>query len=198
MNKLLKEMQKYAKKNDVPIIFEDGIKEIEKIIIKNEVKSILEIGSAIGYSAIKMHLVKNCYVTTIERDPIMYQEAIKNVNLAKLEDYITVIKADALEVEIEDFTSYDMLYIDAAKAQYQKFFEKFEPLIKPGGVFVFDNLKFHGMVDLEPSEIKNRNTRQLVGKLKRFNEYIENHPDFEFEYIDQGDGIGIAYRKGRK
>ena len=86
-----------------------------------------------------------------------------------------------------------MLYIDAAKGQYIKFFEKYVTNLNDGGVIIFDNLLFHGFVKMEQKDIKNRNTRQLIRKLKEFLEYIQNHPEYDFELIEEGDGIGTGH-----
>ena len=112
------------------------------------------------------------------------------------EDKINLIYSDALLFDNSNLESVDMLYIDAAKGQYIKFFEKYVSNLNEGGVIIFDNLLFHGFVKMEQKDIKNRNTRQLIRKLKEFLEYIQNHPEYDFELIEEGDGIGIARKKG--
>ena len=140
------EMEEYARDYNVPIIERDSIAFIMKFIKANDVKDILEIGSAIGYSAILMASVKDdVKITTIERDETRYMECLKNVKKCDLEDRITVVYQDALEMNLSG-VSYDLIFIDAAKGQYTKFFEKFKYFLKPGGVIISDNLKFHGHV----------------------------------------------------
>ena len=118
------ELEEYAKDNNIPIMEHDGIEFLLDYIKKNNIKNILEIGSAIGYSAIRMCLIDDSItVTTIERDKNRYEEAIKNIRKFNLEDRITIIFDDAFNVELDDV--YDLIFIDAAKSQYIKFFEKF-------------------------------------------------------------------------
>ena len=119
---VIREIKQYAETNNVPIMMDDGINFLTTYILKNHVKSILEIGTAIGYSAIMMALVDvNVKITTIERDEVRYLEALKNVKLLGLEDRITLIYNDAFNVKLDD--KFDLIFIDAAKAQSIKFFE---------------------------------------------------------------------------
>lgn len=193
MVQLLEEMENYAKENNVPIMMKDGIEFLTNYIKENNVKNILEIGTAIGYSAIKMALVSDdIYVTTIERDEERYNEAIKNIKEANLGNQINVILDDAFNVDI-DF-KFDLIFIDAAKAQYIKFFEKFKENLSDNGVIVSDNLKFHGLVDTT-DKIESRNVRQLVRKLKNYVEFLENNEEFETTFYDLGDGVAISRKK---
>ena len=120
-NAALEEIREYAEENNVPIMTEDGIKFLTNYIKKHNIKKILEIGAAIGYSAIMMALVdEEIEITTIERDEKRYLEAVKNIKKFKLEDRINLIYKDAFDVKLDD--KYDLLFIDAAKAQNIKFF----------------------------------------------------------------------------
>ena len=119
----LLDIEKYAKDNNVPIMLPDGIEFLLNYIKENNVKTILEIGTAIGYSAIRMALISSdIKVTTIERDIDRYNEAIKNISDFSLENQINVIYADAFDVDLSE--KFDLIFIDAAKSQYIKFFEK--------------------------------------------------------------------------
>ena len=121
----IEEIEKYALENNVPIMQKDGIEFLTKYIKENNIKNILEIGSAIGYSAIKMALVDNdINITTIERDVDRYNIAVKNIEEFKLQDRINIILNDALEFNLTD--TYDLIFIYASKSQYIKFFERFE------------------------------------------------------------------------
>ena len=164
---IIAEMRRYAEANNVPIIEDDSIKFINKYIELNNVKSILEIGTAIGYSAMLMTSASpDVEITTIERDDKKYREAVKNVNRAKLDKRIEIVYNDALDVNLAGH-KYDLIFIDAAKGQYIKFFEKFENYLNPGGVIISDNLKFHGLVK-EKDRIESRNVKQLVGKIEKY------------------------------
>lgn len=183
-------IEQYAKENKIPIMLKDGIEFLTKYIEENNVKTILEIGSAIGYSAIKMALVdKNIKITTLERDVDRYKEAIKNITEMKLDDQIEIINVDALEYETEK--KYDLIFIDAAKSQYIKFFEKYKKNLKDKGTIISDNLEFHGLVK-NPELTTNKNTKQLVKKIASYIEFLKENKEFKTEFISIGDGIGIS------
>ena len=121
---LIRKIEKYADEKGIPIMEKEGINFLTEFIKLNKIKNILEIGSAIGYSAIKMALVdEDITVTTIERDKTRYIEALKNVKALELDNRITLILADAMDFNTSE--KFDMIFIDAAKSQYIKFFNKF-------------------------------------------------------------------------
>jgi O-methyltransferase family protein len=189
---LIREMRAYAEKDCVPIMQRDGINFLVEQIIKKDVKSILEIGTAIGYSAIIMAFIRdNIKITSVERDEKRYLKAVKNVKKAHLEDRINLIFNDALEVNIKD--KYDLIFIDAAKAQNIKFFEKFKDNLNEKGLIITDNMNFHGLTEKE-EEIKSRNLRALVRKIKNYRKYLEENTEFKTEFLNIGDGIAISKR----
>ncbi len=186
-------IKKYAKENNVPIMQNDGIDFLISYIKKNNIKNILEIGTAIGYSAIMMALTsKDIKVTTIERDELRYKEAIKNIKELNLEDRITVINKDAFDVELKD--NFDLIFIDAAKAQSIKFFEKFENNLTKNGAIITDNLNFHGLVKTPEEEILSRNVRGIVRKTKAYIEFLKNNQEYNTEFYDIGDGISLSIK----
>ena len=186
-------IEEYAKENNVPIMMKDGIEFLTQYIKENNVKTVLEIGSAIGYSAIKMALVdESIKVTTIERDTSRFNEAVKNIKEFNLENQIEIINADALEYVTDK--QYDLIFIDAAKAQYIKFFEKYKTNLKQNGTIISDNLDFHGLVK-NPELTTNRNTKQLVRKINTYIEFLKENKEFKTEFISLGDGIGISKRQ---
>ena len=188
------DLENYAHENNIPIMLSDGIEFLLKYIKENNVKKVLEIGSAIGYSAIRMSLVdKDVRVTTIERDEKRYQEAIKNIGDFGLENQINIIFNDAFEVELDD--KYDLIFIDAAKSQYIKFFEKFKNNLNDNGVIISDNLNFHGLVHEDEKNLS-RNVRGLVRKLNNYVEFLKNNKEFKTEFYDIGDGISISKKVG--
>ena len=189
----IRELEEYAKINNIPIMEQDGIEFLLDYIRKNNVKNILEIGSAIGYSAIRMCLVdEKVTVTTIERDKKRYDEAIKNIKKFNLEDRITIIFDDAFNVELND--KFDLIFIDAAKSQYIKFFEKFKINLNNNGVIVSDNLNFHGLVHTK-EHIESRNVRGIVRKLNNYIEFLKNNEEFDTTFYEIGDGVSISRRK---
>lgn len=187
---MIEQIEKYAKEFNIPIMQKDGIDFLTNYIKENNIKNILEIGSAIGYSSIKMALVSDdIKVTTIERDKERYDIAVDNINKFNLNDKINIILADALETNIDGF--FDLIFIDAAKSQYIKFFEKYELNLKKGGVIVTDNLSFHGLVEDE-SKTTNRNTKQLVRKIRKYIEYLKNNRKYETTFYTLGDGVAVS------
>ena len=193
MEKLIKEMEQYAIDFDIPIMQKDGIEFFQKLIVDNNIKSILEIGSAIGYSAIQLaRLDKDITITTIERDDARYEQAVMNIEKSGLKNQITIHHAGALEIEIEG--EYDCIFIDAAKAQYIKFFEKYEKNLSENGLILSDNLSFHGFVE-DPTKKMSRNLRQLVGKIKRYITWLENNEQYDTLFIREGDGLAISRKK---
>lgn len=191
---LIREMKQYAEVNNVPIMVDEGIDFLTTFILKNHVKNVLEIGTAIGYSAIMMALVDpNLKITTIERDEIRYLEALKNVKAFDLENRITLIYNDAFNVKLDE--KFDLIFIDAAKAQNIKFFEMFERNLEYRGVIITDNLKFHGLVEKKEEEIKSKNLRSLVRKIKDYIDYLKTNEKYNTEFFEVGDGISVSKRK---
>lgn len=188
----IQKMEQYAKEHHVPIMLPDGIAFLLNYIKENNCKQILEIGTAIGYSAIRMCSVSSdVHVTTIERDEERYQLAIQNIKKCSLENRIDVILQDALEVDLKG--QYDLIFIDAAKSQYIKFFEKFEKNLKKGGIIVSDNLNFHGLTHTK-EPIESRNVRGLVRKLNLYIDYLKENNNFDTKFYNIGDGISISIK----
>ena len=183
-------LEEFAKENNVPIMQKDGIEFLENYIKENNIKSILEIGTAIAYSAIRMSNVNsNITVTTIERNEKMYKIASDNIKKFGKEDRINIIYGDALDVEIDG--KFDLIFIDAAKAQYIKFFEKFKKNLNSNGVIVSDNLDFHGLAD-NVENIESKNLKALMKKLNKYKEFLRENKEFNTEFYSIGDGISIS------
>ena len=190
-NDIINQIKEYATKNNVPIMNDSGISYLCDFIYQNNIKNVLEIGTAIGYSAIMMCLASSdVCVTSIERDEKRYLEAVKNVKKMNLEDRIDLIFKDALDISIND--KFDLIFIDAAKAQNIKFFEKFEYNLKSGGYIITDNLNFHGLVSMDVKDIKSRNLRQLVRKINDYKRFLEKNSRYVTRFIDVGDGISVS------
>lgn len=188
-------LEEYAKTYDVPIIEYDSLMVLKALISTNKIKKILEIGTAIAYSSINMALVSSdIIIDTIERNENMYQEAIKNINKFELNSQIRVHLNDALEIDLDTLKKdYDLIFIDAAKAQSEKFFNRFSPLLSDKGIIVTDNLLFHGCV--ENSEGQSKNVRNMVKKIDAYNNYLVNLTEYNTVFIDTGDGLAITTRR---
>ena len=180
----------YAKENNVPIIQKEGLNFLIEYIKQNNVKTILEIGTAIGYSSINMALVSDdIQITTIERNEKMYKQAIKNIKDFNLENRINVIYGDALDTVVQG--KYDLIFIDAAKAQYIKFFEKYKQNLQMNGTIITDNLNFHGLA-LHPEEIHSKNLKALVRKINNYKDFLINNKEFQTVFYEIGDGIAVS------
>jgi len=193
---MIRELKQYAKENNVPIMNDEGIDFLTTFVIKYQITNVLEIGTAIGFSAISMALANpKLKITTIERDENRYLEAVKNIKKFNLEDRITLLFNDALEIKVDD--EFDLIFIDAAKGQNRKFFEKFEKNLSSNGFIITDNMKFHGYVDKDESEIKNRNLRGLVKKIKQYRVFLEENEEYKTKFYDLGDGIAVSTKENR-
>ena len=193
---LIRKIEKYADQKGIPIMEKEGIEFLCEFIKLNKVKNILEIGSAIGYSAIKIALSsEDITVTTIEKDKDRYIEAVKNIKKLKLDSRITLIFSDALDFDIEE--DFDLIFIDAAKSQYIKFFNKFSKNLKPKGFIVTDNINFHGLTYSDKTKMS-KNLRQLITKLEKYINFLNDNKDFKTRFFEIGDGIAISRRRRKK
>lgn len=189
---MIEKIEQYAKENKIPIMQSDGIDYLCNYIKDSPIKDILEIGSAIGYSAIRMALVsEDIKITTIEKDEARYKLALINIQKMKLENRIQVIYGDALETSIEG--EFDLIFIDASKGHSTDFFERYSKNLRSNGTIITDNLSFHGLVEDESLAIT-KNQRGIVKKIKKFIEFLDNNPNFVTEYINVGDKISISKR----
>ncbi|MDR1782598.1 MAG: O-methyltransferase [Bacilli bacterium] len=199
MIKLLNEIKNAAIKNNIPIIEDETAEFLKDYIINNNVKSILEIGSATGYSASFMVSISDdIYVDTIEKNNDRFLEAVKNINKVNLffnKQRIKIINEDALNIDLSLLKNeYDLIFVDGPKAQNIIIVNYFEKILKNHGSFIIDNIDFHGFV-INPKKTKNRNTVQLVKKIKKFIEWINENDDYHTEYFKIGDGIIVARKE---
>jgi len=197
---LLVSMRAQAEKEDIPIIDRESGRLLRQLILFGRVDNILEIGTAIGYNAIRMAKIdKKIHVTTIERDAAMIKVAKRHINSADLADRITLIEDDAVDLDTDTLNGpYGLIFIDAAKAQNITFFEKFEPLLAKGGLIVVDNVLFHGLIDKQkdPSknDIESKNLKALVEKIDRFNRYVMQRDDYDTAIHAIGDGLCVCVK----
>lgn len=193
---LIHEMEEYAQEHSIPIMESLGIEFILQILRLKNPTRILEIGTAIGYSAIRMaQACPHAFITTIERDQIRYNEALKNIKKAGLDERIEVIFGDAFEQEttISNSDPYDVLFIDAAKGQYQRFFETFSRYIGVDGVILTDNVLFHGYV-INEEDVSSRKAK-LGKKVNHYNEWLTNLSEYQTVIIPIGDGVSITLKR---
>lgn len=189
----MEELEIYAKENKIPIMQKDGILYLINYIKENNIKTILEIGSAIGYSAIMMASISpDIKVTTIEKDKDRYNIALSNINKYNLNSQINIIYGDATDITIYD--KFDLIFIDAAKGKNTLFFNKFKDSLNKKGSIITDNLSFHGLVE-DSSLIKTKNQRGIVNKINNFITFLDNNEEFVTTYIKVGDTIAISKRR---
>lgn len=185
-----------AKEKDVPIMDKISVEFVKQLIRIHQSKHVLEIGTAIGYSALHFTSVNpDVHVTTIERNEEMYDYAMSNSELFKRTDQLRIVFKDALEAfyDVND-KEYDILFIDAAKAQSMKFFELYSPLVRRGGLIITDNILYHDFVG-NIEIVRSRNIKQMVRKIEKYNKWLSENNDYDTNFIDIGDGMSISVKK---
>ncbi len=188
----LDDIKLYAAKNSIPIMRDGGIDFICSYIKEHNIKRILEIGTAIGFSAIEFaNVAPDITVTTIELDIDRHIKAKQNIHDSGLDDRINAIHGDALKLELDG--EFDLIFLDAAKGQYINFFQKYKENLAPGGVFISDNLSFHGMVD-DLTLTHNYSTIKLVKKIRKYIEFLKENTEFSTKFYTFGDGISVSIR----
>lgn len=195
-NEYINEMEQYALDNNVPIVTKEGLRFILDICKIKKAKKVLEIGTAIAFTASQVALLlDDCKVDTIERNKKMYDVATSNIKNLHLENQVNVIFSDASLVDEALLQNdYDVIFIDAAKAQYTVFFEKFSKLLKEDGIIISDNLLFHGLVESKAID-QGKDLRALVRKIDRYNVWLSENKEFDTTFYSIGDGMALSMRK---
>ena len=187
-------IKKKALADKVPIIMDDTLEVIAKILDEIKPKKILEIGTAVGYSAIcfSEYLQENGKIDTIERDTERVKEARKNIKKAEVEEKINIYEGDAVEILPTLNDEYDVVFIDAAKGKYPFFLNQALRMIKPGGVIFADNILYKGYV---MSDYNKHKQRTAVRNLREYIAEITNNEKLETEILEVGDGLAISKTK---
>ena len=189
-DKLIKIKQK-ALEEHIPIIMDDTLEVIAKILEENKPKRILEIGTAVGYSAIcfSKYLAENGRIDTIERDEERILEAKKNIKEMNLEDVIQIYEGDAVEVLPTLNEKYDMVFIDAAKGKYPFFLAQALRLLDENGIIFADNILYKGYV---MSDYNKHKQRTAVRNLREYIKEVTENENLETEILEVGDGLAIT------
>ena len=187
------EMEAFAKEYEVPISQPETMKLLEVLIRLGRIQSVLEVGCAIGYSAICMAEAGCERIDTVEISPDAARVARKNFEKAELKERITLYEGDAKEVLPTLKGEYDMIFMDAAKAQYQEFFPHCMRLLKSGGLLVSDNVLYKGMTATD--ELVQRRKITIVKRLRNYLSMISSMPELETTVIPIGDGVALSYKK---
>ncbi|RNF40983.1 O-methyltransferase [Planococcus salinus] len=196
LEQTIADMKHYADAHHVPIMEDEGMEQLLALLTGQQPEKILEIGSAIGFSAIKMaQSLPDCHIDTIERDGQRYEKAVQFIGQSGLSDKIRIFQGDALEMDISSLDKdYDAIFIDAAKGQYERFFEKYEVLLANGGVVYCDNMHMHGLAELPMADVPKRK-RTMIRNLKKFRDHMMEHPAYDTQLLNQGDGIMVCRKK---
>ena len=194
MDKLLNEMKTYAIQNKVPIILDDTANLLDVLLRLVKPKNILEIGTAIGYSAIKMAqtLRDGGRIDTIEINPDMVDKAWENIEAAGLKKIVRILEGDAVEVLPNLNGEYDVIFVDAAKSKYVEFLPHCIRLVRENGVIISDNVLYKGMT--KGAEVVRHKQRTAVIQLRKYLKNLEEHTQLKTTLIPIGDGLAISIK----
>ena len=190
----LEQIKQKALEEHIPIIMDDTLEVMGKILKDNKPKRILEIGTAVGYSAIcfSRYLSEDGLIDTIERDVERVEQANENIKKMRLENKIHIHSGDAVEI-LPTFTEkYDVIFIEAAKGKYPFFLKESERLLNPHGIIFADNILYKGYV---MSDYNKHKQRTAVWNLREYIKEVTEDPSFETEILEVGDGLAISKRK---
>jgi predicted O-methyltransferase YrrM len=190
----LEKIKQKALEEHIPIIMDDTLEVIANILAQMEPKKILEIGTAVGYSAIcfSSYLASNGRIDTIERDSVRVSEARENIKKAEVEDKIQIYEGDAVEILPTLQEQYDVVFIDAAKGKYPFFLQESLRMIKPGGTIIADNVLYKGYV---MGNYNKHKQRTAVRNLREYIAEIIQNPNLETQILEVGDGLAISQLK---
>ena len=188
---LLKNIEKYGRENKIPILLDDSLEYITSLLDKIKPHRILEIGTAIGFSAINFskYLDEGGRIDTIEIESLRVQQAIENIEKVGVQDKIRVLEGDALDILPYLTEKYDVIFIDASKGKYLEFFEHALRLSPVGGWIIADNVLYKGMV---LSDYNKHKQRTAVNKLRSFIDVVMETECLNSELVDIGDGLTIS------
>lgn len=194
METLLKKMEEFAKEHKVPIINEEGRKVFIDIIKKYQPQNVLEIGTAIGYSALltSYYGAKQTKIISLELDEERAKQAQAFINQSVYKDNIKIILGDAGEniTKLNSNEKFDMVFIDAAKGQYPDYLTKIIPLLAKNGIIVADNVLFRGYVLSE--EKPPRRYKTIVKRLREYINMVSDKNKFITEIFEHGDGLALS------
>jgi len=186
----LQALQQEGMEAEIPIIQIPSIRFIQLLLHIINPQTIIEVGTAIGFSAIWLaKAFPHATIHTIERDPKMIKKAKENIQKAGLTENIILHEGDAVDV-LPTLPQADFIFIDAAKGKYKEFFQLADPLLKVGGIFVFDNVLFRGYV-ADEEVVK---TKPMLIKIRAFNDFIASYNKLKTSFVPIGDGLAIAYK----
>ena len=189
---LLKDIEKYGRENKIPILLDESLDFITAKLDEIKPHRVLEIGTAIGFSAINFskYLAEGGRIDTIEIESLRVEQALENIKMVGVEDKIRVMEGDALDILPYLNEKYDVIFIDASKGKYNEFFEHALRLVKVGGWIIADNVLYKGMV---MSDYNKHKQRTAVNKLRAFIDSVMSNDRLESELFDIGDGLTVSH-----
>ena len=192
MNKQeLQKIKQKALEEHIPIIMDATLEVIEKYLKENKPHKILEIGTAVGYSAICFTeiLAEDGQIDTIERDKERLEEARKNIKKAEVENKINIYEGDAVEILPTLKNKYDVIFIDAAKGKYPFFLKEALRMLNTNGIIFADNILYKGYV---MSDYNKHKQRTAVRNLREYIKEVNENPELETEILEVGDGLAVS------
>lgn len=187
----LENIKKNALDDHIPIIMDDTLEYIYKLYEGKKINTILEIGTAVGYSAIcfTKFLNEDGIIDTIERDEKRIEEAKSNIKKAEVENNINIIYGDAVEILPTINKKYDMIFIDAAKGKYPFFLKEALRMLNKDGIILADNILYKGYV---MSDYNKHKQRTAVRNLREYIKLVTENPNLETEILEVGDGLAVS------
>ena len=192
MNKVeLEKIKEKALNDHIPIIMDDTLEVVSKILKEQKPNKMLEIGTAVGYSAICFtdFLSEDGVIDTIEREHERVIEAKENIKKAEVEEKINIFEGDAVEILPTLNNKYDAVFIDAAKGKYPFFLKEALRMINPNGIIFADNILYKGYV---LSDYNKHKQRTAVRNLREYIKEVSENPDLETEILEVGDGLAVS------
>ncbi len=193
MNTLIEKIKIDALSQKVPIMEDEGLQYVINFLQEKNIGSLLEIGTAVGYSSICFASAKeDLHIVTLEKDEQRYQQALKNIRMVGLQQRIKAILTDAREFCLDE--QFDCLFLDGPKAHNQQLLDMYSRNLKKGGYIIVDDVYFHGFVD-HPETLKTARLKPLVKKLIKFRNDMLESSEYECRYLQIGDGLLICKRR---
>ena len=191
---LLQEIKQNAIEEHIPIIMDETLEVIEKYLTNNKPKRILEIGTAVGYSAVcfSEFLAKDGKIDTIEREKDRVEEAKKNFENLELENIINIYEGDAVEILPTLDNKYDVVFIDAAKGKYPFFLKQAIRMLNTNGIIFADNILYKGYV---MSDYNKHKQRTAVRNLREYIKQVTENQELDTKILEVGDGLAVSIKK---
>ncbi|PJI06680.1 MULTISPECIES: O-methyltransferase [Clostridium] len=190
---MLRELENYAEDNNVPIVHKETAKFLEFMVNVKKPLKILELGTAIGYSAILMALNSKAKIITVDRNEDMIEIASKNIKKFGLDDRIKILSGECIDVLKGLNEEYDIIFIDAGKGHYGQFFNECMRLLKEDGIIIADNVLFRGMV--ANNDLLQRRKITIVKRMRSYLAMVSKDSNLTTSVIPMGDGIAVTTRR---